>query len=155
ECCLLSSPATPPPTENVRGGLARSRKRGPSPVRREALEGMLFASPWLVGFFGLTLGPMIASLFLSGSRWDGITSFSRVEWVGTENYRQLLADDPLFWKSLANTAFYAFLSVPLTTLAALGLALLLNRPLRGITIFRTVFYLPSILSGVATAFVWM
>jgi multiple sugar transport system permease protein len=66
-----------------------------------------------------------------------------------------VVDDPLFWKSLANTAFYAFLSVPLTTLAALGLALLLNRPLRGITLFRTVFYLPSILSGVATAFVWM
>jgi multiple sugar transport system permease protein len=115
----------------------------------------LFASLWLLGFFCLTLGPMVASMLLSGSQWDGITSFSRLEWVGTENYRKLLTADPLFWKSLANTAICAFLSVPLTTLAALGLALLLNRPLRGITLFRTVFYLPSILSGVATAFVWM
>lgn len=122
---------------------------------REALEGILFASPWLFGFFFLTLGPTVASLLLSGTRWDGITPFSRIEWVGTANFRQLLQDDPLFWTSLYNTVYYVAFSVPLATLAALGLALLLNRPLRGITMFRTVFYLPSIVSGIATAFVWM
>ncbi len=124
-------------------------------ARREALEGVLFASPWLLGFFLLTLGPMVASLLLSLTRWDGITDFGRIEWAGVENYRELFLRDPIFRIALWNTAFYVLLSVPLATLAALGLALLLNRPLRGITLFRTVFYLPSIVSGVATAFVWL
>jgi multiple sugar transport system permease protein len=75
--------------------------------------------------------------------------------VGPENYRKLVNEDPLFWKSLANTAYYVLLSVPLATVTALALALLLNRGVRGIALFRTIFYLPSIVSGVATAFVWL
>jgi multiple sugar transport system permease protein len=123
-------------------------------LRREAFDGYLFASPWIVGFFVFTLGPMLASVLLSFTKWDGITPVSKIQWVGAQNYGTLVGGDELFWKCLFNTAFYVVFSVPLGTLTALGLAVLLNQPVRGIALFRTVFYLPSIVSGVATAMLW-
>jgi multiple sugar transport system permease protein len=122
--------------------------------RREAVEGVLFASPWLLGFFLFTVGPMIASFLMSFTRWNGITPFREIEWVGAENYTRLASQDASFRKALANTLFYAAFSVPLGMAAALGMALLLNQRVRGQAFFRTVFYLPSVVSGVATAMLW-
>jgi multiple sugar transport system permease protein len=124
----------------------------PHPLtRRRSLEGYLFISPWLLGFVTLTAGPMLASVWMSFQQWDIL---SPPEAVGMRNYERLFTGDPLFWKALLNTPYYAFGSVPLGMSVALGLALLLNQQVRAIALFRTLFYMPSVVSGVATAVVW-
>jgi multiple sugar transport system permease protein len=115
------------------------------------LEGYAFIAPWLIGFAILTAGPMLFSVWMSLQRWNVI---SPPHFVGAQNYQRLFHDDPLFWKCLHNTAFYAFFSVPLGMTVALSLALLLNQRVRGLALFRTIFYLPSVVSGVATALIW-
>lgn len=122
--------------------------------RREAWEGYLFAAPWLLGFLLFTAGPMIVSVLMSLSAWDGITPVSRVRWVGVENYRTLFTSDPRFVKAMQNTLAYVLTAVPFGTLNALGMALLLNQEVRGQAIFRTLFYMPSVVSGVATSMMW-
>ena len=113
--------------------------------RRESRSAYLFIAPWIIGFLVFTAGPMIASLWLS------FTDYSLVapaHGVGTANYQQLL-DDPRVGKSLANTFVYAALFVPLGTVVALGLAMLLHRVGRASGFFRTVFYLPVMTPAVA------
>ena len=122
--------------------------------RGENLTGYLFASPWLVGFFGLMLGPMIVSFCLAFIQWDGI-SVDTIQWVGLGNFRRALTSDEDVWTALWNTAYYSFSSVPLGLTIALGLALLLNQPLRGAAIFRTIFYMPAVIGGVATIMMWL
>ncbi len=121
-----------------------------APVRREALWGMVFISPWLFGFLIFTLGPMLTSLWLSFTKYDLVT----VQMVGLEEYRRIFQNDPLFWKSLSNTVLYAVFSVPLGIVGSLAIALLLNQKVRGIPVFRTCFYLPSLVPAVAGALVW-
>jgi len=121
--------------------------------RRENATGYLFAAPWLLGFFALTLGPMALSLLFSLIHWDGI-SLDTVRWAGVGNYVRA-AKDPDVAIALWNTAYYSFASVPLSLAAALGLAMLLNQKLRGISIFRTIFYMPSVIGGVATIMMWL
>lgn len=118
--------------------------------RREAVWGMAFISPWLFGFLFFTLGPMLTSLWLSFNKYDLV----KAEFVGVENYRRILQTDPLFWKSLSNTVLYAVFTVPLGIVGSLALALLLNQKVRGIPLFRTFFYLPSLVPAVAGALVW-
>ena len=113
---------------------------------------MLFISPWVVGFILFEFGPLVASLGISLFKWDLIQAPS---WAGLDNYLELFADDPLFWQSLQVTSVYSLFSVPLGLLFALLLALLLNQPLPGIAFFRTVFYLPAVVSGVAVAMLWI
>ena len=120
---------------------------------RETLNGYLFAAPWLIGFVGLTLGPMLVSLALGFLHWDGI-SMDTIAWVGGGNYIRAFAD-PDLGIALWNTAYYSFISVPLGLALALALALLLNQPLRGIAIFRTIFYMPAVVGGVATIMMWI
>ena len=120
---------------------------------RENLTGYLFAAPWFIGFFLLALGPMIVSFLLAFIRWDGI-SMDTVAWVGLGNYARAAAD-PDVAKALWNTAFYSFISVPLGLTVALCLAMLLNQPLRGISVFRTIFYMPAVVGGVATIMMWI
>ncbi|MDR3691918.1 MAG: sugar ABC transporter permease [Fimbriimonas sp.] len=112
--------------------------------------GFLFISPWLLGFLIFTAGPMIASFWLSFQKYDLVS----IRYVGVENYRRLFQEDPLFWKSLKNTVFYALFSVPLGITGSLSIALLLNQNVRGQRIFRTCFYLPSLVPSVASALVW-
>jgi len=119
-------------------------------VRRETW-GWLFISPWLVGFLVFALGPMLASFWLSLNKYD----LYQMEFVGAENYRRLLTQDPLFWKSLTNTLIYTFFAVPLGMVGSLAIAILLNQKVRGQQIFRTLFYLPSLVPGVASALLWM
>ncbi len=120
-------------------------------MRREALDGYVFIAPWLIGFVLFVAGPMIAAIVLAMMRWDLIGSPA---WVGLANFRRLFTN-PLIRVSLWNTAFYTFLSVPLQLLVALGTALLLNQRLRLQSVFRTAFYLPSVMPAVANAVLWL
>ncbi len=121
---------------------------------RKNLVGYLFISPWLIGFLVFVLGPFVASVWLSFTRWDIVTPPS---WVGAANYHALLTSDPLFWKSLWITLKYAAVSVPLGIVAGVLLALLLNCKVAGISVYRTVLFLPSIVPAVATSvvFIWI
>lgn len=114
------------------------------------LEGWLFASPWILGFVLWTLGPMIASLVIAFTEWDLI---SPPRWVGLANV-QAMWQDELVWQALRATTVYAVISVPLHVLIGLALAMLLNTSIMGVRFYRTAFYLPSVLSGVAVALLW-
>lgn len=118
--------------------------------RREIIDGWLFVTPWLAGFILLTAGPMIASLFISLTQWDLVNAPA---WIGLDNWVRAL-NDPLVWTSLKVTTVYALVSVPLTIVIGFGLALLLNTKIRGLAIYRTLFYLPAVLSGVAVTLLW-
>ena len=123
--------------------------------RGEAFYGVLFAAPWLTGLCVFTLFPIGFSVLLSLSEWDPYDPIVNRTFVGIGNYARALTGDPLVWKALYNTFAYAIFSVPLGLMTSLGLALLLNQKIRGITIFRTVFYVPSIVGGVATSILWL
>ncbi len=114
--------------------------------------GYLFLLPWFIGFFGLTLGPILTSLYLSFTDFDLLTS---PEWVGAANYVRIATADPKFAQSMRVTLFFVLFSVPLKLAFALGVALLLNRGMRGLPLYRAVFYLPSLLgASVAIAVLW-
>jgi multiple sugar transport system permease protein len=119
--------------------------------RREALWFYLFASPWIIGFVVFLLGPMLASVYISLTDWD---SFTAPEWVGLDNYTRLLTEDPVFWKALWNTFYYAAISVPLGLGIGLWLANLLNKQVRARKVFRTLIYLPTLVPLVATAMIF-
>lgn len=129
-------------------------------MRQEALEGFLFASPWIIGLFLFTAFPIAFSILLSFCEWDPYKSLDKIEFIGLSNFIRAFSSDPvhgdpLVRKALYNTFYFAVFSVPLNLALSLGLALLLNQKIRGITIFRTTFYLPSIVAGVATVILWM
>jgi multiple sugar transport system permease protein len=124
----------------------------PTLRRREALAFYVCISPWLLGFLFFVLGPMVASLYISGTRWDLL---SPARFVGLANYREMLTDDPLFWKSLQVTTIYTLAYVPLDLLGGLVIALLMNQKIKGIGVFRTIFYLPSVLAGVGYVVLWL
>jgi multiple sugar transport system permease protein len=119
---------------------------------RKRWIGYAFISPWLLGFIIFTAYPFLASIYFSFTRYDIV---SKPVWVGIANYRTLLHDDPLFWKSLFVTFQFALFSVPLGIVVGVGLALLLNLPVRGIRIYRTLFFLPSIAPTIANAMVFL
>jgi len=120
--------------------------------RREAIEGYLCIAPWLFGFVCLTLGAVIFSFIMSLTRWDMINP---AKFVGFSNYATIFADDFRFRQSLKITAIYAGCSVPLGMTCALALAMLLNLKVKGMQVFRSIFYIPAILPGAAVAMVWM
>jgi multiple sugar transport system permease protein len=121
-------------------------------ARKEQRAAYLFLSPWLVGLALFWLLPIIGSLLLSFAQWRIITP---PEWVGLDNYRQMLFGDRTFWLSIRVTLKYMVLSVPLYLVCGLLLSLLLNLKIRGINLFRTILFLPSVLSGVAVAVLWV
>jgi len=114
--------------------------------------GLAFISPWLAGFLLFTAFPFVASIWLSFCRYDIV---SPPIWVGLANYDELLRNDPRFWKALSNTLWYAVAAVPLGIVTAFALALLLNLEVRGMSVYRTVFFLPSIVPAVASTMVFM
>ena len=126
------------------------RRRMTPRLLRRNLAGWLFASPWIIGFLLWTVGPMIASLWIALTEWDLITS---PRWVGLANVTAMF-DDELVAQALKVTTIYAVVSVPIHIVVGLLLAVLLNTEIRGLRFYRTAFYMPSILSGVAVALLW-
>lgn len=120
-------------------------------LKTRELTGYAFISPWLLGFLVFTAGPFLASVYLSFTRFDIV---SAPVWIGTANYKHLFLNDPLFWKSLWITFKYALVAVPIGMVAGVVLALLLNLEIRGISVYRTIFYLPSIVPVVATCAIY-
>ncbi|WP_193375256.1 carbohydrate ABC transporter permease [Brevibacillus sp. BC25] len=118
---------------------------------RAFLTPYLFILPWILGFLAFTLGPMLFSLVMSFFDWPVV---GEVTFVGLDNYVNMFTDDPLFWQSLWITIKFALLFVPLNLFIALFLAMMLNQKVKGSGFFRTVFYLPSVISGVALAMIW-
>jgi multiple sugar transport system permease protein len=133
-------------------GRSPRRSRRLTASRREAIAGLLFISPWIVGFCVFTLGAMIYSLVISFSTYN--LARNRIRPAGLENYANLFAD-PKVAISLKNTLFFAVMAVPLEILFALVLALLLNQVGRGAGLFRTIYYLPKMTPAVATASIFL
>ncbi|MDH7601654.1 MAG: sugar ABC transporter permease [Armatimonadota bacterium] len=128
------------------------RRKASKLLRREAFEGYLCIAPWLIGLVFLTLGPVVFSFIMSLHRWDMIKP---AQYVGLSNYATIFTDDFRFRQSLKVTAIYAACAVPLGMICSLALAMLLNLNVRGMRIFRSIFYIPAILPGVAVAMVWL
>lgn len=123
-----------------------------SSLWRQDRTAYLFLLPWLLGFFCLTLGPMLGSLYLSMTKFNLLTP---PRWLGADNYVEIFKGDASFYHSLALTFQYVFLSVPIRLVFALLVALILNKGIRALGIYRTVYYIPSLLGGsVAIAIVW-
>jgi multiple sugar transport system permease protein len=123
-----------------------------SRVWQNHAPGYFFLLPWFVGFLGLTVGPIITSFYLSFTDFDLLTP---ANWVGADNYIRMFTADPKFIASMRVTLFFVLFSVPLKLAFALGVALLLNRGMRGLPVYRSLFYLPSLLgASVAIAILW-
>ena len=121
------------------------------PAVREEITGWLFALPWIIGFLLFTVGPMLFSLYTSFTDYNIIRD---PKWIGLENYQDIFFNDTFFWKSLSNTFWMVVIKTPIAMALALGLAMLLNLDLPGDKYFRTIIYLPNVLSGVAAVFLW-
>lgn len=133
-------------------GCTRRRTARKRLARAEAATAIALLSPWLVGLLLFVFGASVASLVLSFSRWDVVTD---ARWVGLTNYLTMLRGDPLLLKSIGNSAFYTAFAVPLAVIFGLGASLLLNQKVKGVEVFRLIYYLPVIAAGVATSFVWL
>ena len=120
-------------------------------ARREAAAGYLFVTPWIIGFLLFTIGPMIASLIFSLTRYDIVNP---PQWIGAQNYADLFRD-PIFWQAVKVTLYFAALSLPSSLVLGFLLAVLLNQDIPGIRLWRTVYFLPSVLSGVAVTLLWV
>ncbi len=121
-------------------------------TRWQRWSGLLFIAPWLITFLWFTLGPFIASIFLSFTNYRFI---GLPEWVGADNYVRLFTDDAKFIRSIINTLYYTAVHVPGIMVMAFFVAILLNQKVKGQPIYRTAFYLPSVTAGVATAYLWI
>ncbi len=136
--------------ERPEGELARPGQKRRQ--RRETLAGYGFLVPWLIGFFGLTIIPMVYSLYLSFTRYN---IFQPPRWVGFDNYVRLFTNDPNFIQSAQITLVYVLVGTPITLAAALFVAMLLNYRDKGAGFFRSAFYAPSLIGGsVSVAIVW-
>ena len=121
-------------------------------ARREALIGYLCISPWLLGFVFFVAGPIIASFIISFMRWNVVTPS---QWIGLANYQKIFTDDADFRQSLKVTVTYAAVTLPLGLVLGLAISLLLNMKLKGMNLYRTLFYIPAVLPGVAVVLLWI
>jgi len=128
------------------------RRRGLSQRRTESLLGLLFVSPYILHFVFLQAGAILFSFVLSFFETDLLTGY---EFLDIDNYRYLFTEEPLFLKALVNTAIYTFVSVPVSAAIALTIALLLNQNVKFQGLFRTLYYMPAVVTGVAVAIVWI
>jgi multiple sugar transport system permease protein len=120
--------------------------------QREAFEFYLGISPWLIGFLLFTGGPVVASFLISFTEWKILGS---PEWIGLANYVEILTQDKAARTAFYNTAYFTVFSVPLGIVGSLLVAILLNQKVPGTNVFRTLFYLPAVTSGVAIALLWV
>ncbi|MFP4467027.1 MAG: carbohydrate ABC transporter permease [Candidatus Goldiibacteriota bacterium] len=120
--------------------------------RHEALWGYIFLSPWILGMIFFIGGPIIAAIVLAFMEWDLL---SPPKFVGLDNFRQMFFHDTKFWKSMWNTFYYTVFAVPLGIVGSIAVALLMNQDWKSVRILRTIYYLPSVTAGVASAIIWM
>lgn len=120
--------------------------------RKEAIWGILFVTPAILGFLLWQLGPIIASLGIAFTDWQ---IAGQPNWIGLENFHRMFTEDRLFTKSLGVTAYYSLISVPLRLIAAFAIALFLNQKIKGLPIFRTIFYIPSLVPLIASSVLWI
>ena len=139
----ITQPSSPPliSKKPTLGGMAR----------REEISFYLFIAPWIIGFLLFDAGAIISSLVISFTDWSALSTPS---YVGFSNYDKLVADS-LFYKAMGNSLYYGIGSVGLGTIVSFLLALLLNQNVWGISLFRTIYYLPSVVSGIAVAILWI
>jgi multiple sugar transport system permease protein len=119
--------------------------------KKNSIVPLLFISPWIIGFLVFTLGPLVMSLIMSFFNWPVI---GKPEFIGLGNYAQMFTKDPQFGRSIWITVKFALLFVPLNIIVSLILAVLISQPVKGAGTFRTIFYLPSVVSGVAVSIIW-
>ncbi len=129
----------------------RQRSRERRWNRRDTLAGYFFILPSIIGFSVFVVYPLLSTIYLALTKWDGL---SAPIFIGVENFRYMFVQDPAFWPSMKATIVYILILVPTSLAVGIGLALLLNRKLLGIRLFRTIFYLPAILPLVATITLW-
>jgi multiple sugar transport system permease protein len=139
-------------TDDAALGRVQPTGLAPGTSWRESVAGYLFLTPWLIGFFGLTLGPALASLYLSFTDFDLL---STPHWTGTANYVRIATSDAKFVSAMHVTFLYVALAVPLKLGFALMVAMILNKGISGLPLYRAMFYLPSLLgASVAIAVLW-
>lgn len=119
---------------------------------RNTINGVLFAAPWLIGLLLFWIYPTIASAYYSFTKFNAVQS---PQWVGLANYIELFTDDSDFLDALYNTFYFAAVSIPLAVIFAFGLAMMLNAKVKGQVIYRTIYFLPTLVPEVALAFVWI
>lgn len=134
-------PGTPP----------KRRRRWSAARRREALEGILFTSPWIIGFWVFVAGPLFASLYFSLTKYNVLRPPTLI-WLN--NYIYAFTKDPLFFPSIWRTFYFALLSIPIAMVGSLFVAILLNQKLIGTSIWRTFYFLPTLTPIVAAALLW-
>lgn len=120
-------------------------------TQRDFINGLLFSSPWILGFLAFSVYPLLSSLYYSLTKFNAVTT---PQWVGLNNFKDIFAD-PLVWKSLGNTLFMAFISTPINLCVALLLASIVCIRFKGRGIVRTAFFLPSVIPMVAATMVWI
>ncbi len=130
----------------------RARRAAPSPLRRrEAIEGYLFLLPWLIGYLCFSGGPVLASAYLSLTKYNVLLP---PRLIGLGNYLYALSKDELFIPAIVKTFYYAILVIPPAIVLSLGVAILLNQKLQGLAVWRTMFFLPTLTPVVAAAILW-
>jgi multiple sugar transport system permease protein len=130
-----------------------ARRPGASPLRRqETRAGLLFILPWIIALLVFTAYPVLATFYLSFTEYNILQPPS---WIGLDNYTSIFTEDPAFWTAVRNSAVYAVVSVPLKLVIAFGLAMLLNFGVRGIGIYRTIFYLPTLVPPIAATIIFL
>lgn len=124
----------------------------PVMMRRKTMTGWMFVAPWIIGFVIFGLYPIITSFYYSMTRYDVL----RIpQYIGLANYQHLLFEDPVFWTSVWNTLFYTVIRVPIAIFLSLILAVLVNQAVRGMRWFRTMYFIPSIVTGVVLSVLWL
>ena len=140
----MASTALPTPK------LRATRRKSSPQARRDLFWGLFFCSPAIIGLLCFTIYPVLASLYYSFTNYS---IFGDYDFIGLQNYRDMITDD-LFWSSLWKTVYFLGVSIPVGIALALALALLLNLKVKGMSFYRTIFFLPSIVPAVAAAIVW-
>lgn len=119
--------------------------------KRNIGKGVLFISPWIIGVISFTLIPLVLAVGISLTDYNFLTE---AKFVGLDNYKTMFTEDPLIWKSLGITLMYTVISVPLQLILGFLLANLLNQKLKGMTVFRTIFYAPCLVAVVSSTLLW-
>jgi multiple sugar transport system permease protein len=122
------------------------------PQTRHIINGLLFASPWLIGILFFWIYPILASAYYSFTKFNGVQG---AEWIGLRNYSDLFFHDDDFWISVYNTLYFAVVSIPLAILVSFLLAMMLNAKIKFQVVYRTIYFLPTLVPEVALALVWV